>query len=141
MQNAGLDELQAGIKGASKKQNLRYVDDITLMVDISLLMRVKEESEEADLKFNIRKTKIMPLGPITSWQIERKKVEAVTDFIFLDSKSLQTVSSVQFSSVQSLSRVRLFETPWTAAYQAPPSMGLTRQEYWSGVPLPSPMHI
>ena len=86
MQNAGLDELQAGIKGASKKQNLRYVDDITLMVDISLLMRVKEESEEADLKFNIRKTKIMPLGPITSWQIERKKVEAVTDFIFFSSK-------------------------------------------------------
>ena len=86
MQNAGLDELQAGIKGASRKQNLRYADDITLMVDISLLMRVKEESEEADLKFNIQKTKIMPLGPITSWQIEGKKVEAVTDFIFLGSK-------------------------------------------------------
>ena len=66
---------------------LRYADDITLMVDISLLMRVKEESEEADLKFSIRKTKIMPLGPITSWQIERKKVEAVTDFIFLGSKT------------------------------------------------------
>ena len=56
------------------------------MVDISLLMRVKEESEEADLKFNIQKTKIMPLGPITSWQIEGKKVEAVTDFIFFSSK-------------------------------------------------------
>ena len=52
----------------------------------SLLTRLKEESEEADLKFNIRKTKIMPLGPITSWQIERKKVEAVAEFIFLGSK-------------------------------------------------------
>ena len=58
------------------------------MVDISLLMRVKEESEEADLKFNIQKTKIMPLGPITSWQIEGKKVEVVTDFIFLGSKTI-----------------------------------------------------
>ena len=46
-----------------------------------------------------------------------------------------------FSSVQSLSRVRLLATPWTAAYQAPPSMGFARQEYWSGVPLPSPMHV
>ena len=56
------------------------------MVDISLLIRVKEESEKADLKFNIQKTKIMPFGPITLWQIEGEKVEAVTDFIFLDSK-------------------------------------------------------
>ena len=52
----------------------------------SLLMRVKEETEKADLKFNIQKTKIMPFGPITSWQIEGEKVEAVTDFIFLGSK-------------------------------------------------------
>ena len=56
------------------------------MVDISLLIRVKEESEKADLKFNIQKTKIMPFGPITLWQIEGEKVEAVTDFIFLGSK-------------------------------------------------------
>ena len=56
------------------------------MVDISLLIRVKEETEKADLKFNIQKTKIMPFGPITSWQIEGEKVEAVTDFIFLGSK-------------------------------------------------------
>ena len=86
MQNAGLDESQAGIKVAGRKQNLIYADDITLMADISLLMRVKEESETADLKFNIQKMKIRPFGPITSWQIEGKKVEAVTDFISLGSK-------------------------------------------------------
>ena len=86
MQNAGLDESQAGIKVAGRKQNLIYADDITLMADISLPMRVKEESETADLKFNIQKMKIRPFGPITSWQIEGKKVEAVTDFIFLGSK-------------------------------------------------------
>ena len=57
----------------------------------SLLMRVKEESEKADLKLNIRKTKILAFGPITSWQIEGKKVETMTDFIFLGSKSLQMV--------------------------------------------------
>ena len=54
-------------------------------------MRVKEESEKADLKLNIRKTKILAFGPITSWQIEGKKVETMTDFIFLGSKSLQMV--------------------------------------------------
>ena len=86
MQNAGLDESQAGIKVAGRKQNLIYADDITLMADISLPMRMKEESETADLKFNIQKMKIRPFGPITSWQIEGKKVEAVTDFIFLGSK-------------------------------------------------------
>ena len=91
MQNAGLDELQAGIKGASKKQNLRYVDDITLVGESekelrSLLMKVKEESEKAGLNLNIQKSKIMASSPITSWQTEGEKVEAVTDFIFLGSK-------------------------------------------------------
>ena len=71
--------------------NLREVDDITLMTESkeelkSLLMRVKEESEKASLKFSIKKTKIMASGPITSWQIEGEKVEAVTDFIFLGFK-------------------------------------------------------
>ena len=78
----------------------------------SLLMKVKQENEKIGLKLNIGKTKIMASGPITSRQREGENVGAVTDFIFLDSKSLQTVSSVQFSSVQSLSRVRLFVTPW-----------------------------
>ena len=70
--------------------NLRYVDDIILMAESeeelkSLLMNLKE-SEKADLKFNIQKTKIMASSPITSWQIDREKVETVTDFIFLGSK-------------------------------------------------------
>ena len=68
-----------------------YTDDTTIMTEIeeelkSLLMRVKEESEKTGLKFNIQTTKIMASGPITSWQIELEKVEAVTDFIFLGSK-------------------------------------------------------
>ena len=70
---------------------LRYADDITLMAESdkelkSLLMRVKEDSEKAGLKLNIQKTKIMPSGPITSWQIDGRKVETVRDFIFLGSK-------------------------------------------------------
>ena len=92
MWNAGLDESQAGIKIAKRNiNNLRYADDTTLMAENkeelkSLLLRVKEETEKAGLKLNIQKTKIMALGPITSWQIDREKVEAVTDFIFLGSK-------------------------------------------------------
>ena len=89
MQNAGLNESQAGIEIAERNINsFRYADDTTLMAECkeevkSLLMRVKEESEKADLKFNIQKTKIMASDPITSWQIDGKKVEAVTDFILL----------------------------------------------------------
>ena len=92
MRNAGLDESQAGIKIAGRNiNNLRYADDTILMAESeeelkSLLMRVKEESEKAGLKLNIKKTKIMASGPITSWQIKGEKVEAVTDFIFLGSK-------------------------------------------------------
>ena len=71
--------------------NLRYADDTTIMTESkaelkSLLMKVKQESEKAGLKLNIQKTKIMASGPITSWQIDRGKVEIVTDFIFLGSK-------------------------------------------------------
>ena len=92
MRNAGLDESQAGTKTARRNiNNLRYADDTTLMAENeeelkSLLVRVKEESETADLKLNIQKTKTMAFGPTTSWQIEGEKVEVVTDFIFLDSK-------------------------------------------------------
>ena len=86
MQNAGLDEAQAGIKIAGRKiNNLRYADDNTLMAESeeelkSLLMKVKEESEKADLKLNIQKTKIMASGPITSWQIDGETMETVTDY-------------------------------------------------------------
>ena len=92
MRNARLDELQAGIKiGRRNINNLSYVDDTTLMAESeeelkNFLMRVKEESIKASLKLNIKKTKIMASVPITSWQIEGEKVEAVTDFLFFGSK-------------------------------------------------------
>ena len=92
MRNAGMDGAQAGIKIARRNiSNLRYADDTTLMAEIkeelkSLLMKVKEESEKVDLKFNIQKTKIMASGPITSWQIDEKTMETVTDFTFGGSK-------------------------------------------------------
>ena len=91
MSNAGLEEAQAGIKTARRNiNNLRYVDDTTLMAESeelkSLLMKVKEQSEKAGLKLNIRKTKIMAYGLITSWQIDGETVEMVADFIFLGSK-------------------------------------------------------
>ena len=90
MRNAGLEEVQAGIKIAGRNiNNLRYADNTTLMA----------ESEE-ELKSLLMKVKVKPLSP-----------------------------------------VGLFETPWTAAYQASPSMGFSRQEYWNGVPLPSPISI
>ena len=87
MQNAGLDEAQAGIKIASRNiNNLRYADDTTLMAESkeelkSLLMKVKEECEKAGLKLSIQKTKFMASGPIMSWQIDGETMETVTDFI------------------------------------------------------------
>ena len=99
MQNAGVDELQAGIKIARRKvNNLRHADNSTLMAESeeelkSLLMRVKEESEKARLKLNIQKKKIMASGPITSWQIDGETMEIVTDFILGAPKSLQMVTA------------------------------------------------
>ena len=93
MRNAGLEEAQVGIKIARRNiNNLRYADDTTLMAESeeelkSLLMKVKEESEQVGLKLNIQKTKIMASGPITSWQIDGETMEPGTDFIFLGSKS------------------------------------------------------
>ena len=86
LKNAGLDEAQAGINIAGRNiNNLRYADDTTLMAESkelkSLLMKVKEESEKADLKLNIEKTKIMASGPITSGQIDGETMETVSDFI------------------------------------------------------------
>ena len=128
----------------------------------SLLMRVKEESEKAELKLIIQKTKIMASSPITSWQVGGETMKTVTDFIFLDSKitedggciheikrhlllgskAITSLDSVlknrditlpQFSSVQSLSRVWLFATPWIAARQA--SLSITNS--WSSLKLTS----
>ena len=92
MRNAGLDEAQAGIKIARRNiNNLRYANNTTLMAESkeelkSLLMKVKEESEEVGLKLNIQKIKIMASGPITSWEIDGETVETVADFMFWGSK-------------------------------------------------------
>ena len=93
MQNAGLDEAQAGIKTAGRNiDNLRYADDTTLMADseeLKSLLKVKEEHEKAGLELNIQKhlhSKIMASSPITSWPIDGETMEMVTDFLFLGSK-------------------------------------------------------
>ena len=89
MRNAGLEETQAGIKIDGRNiNNLRYADDTTLMAESeeelkSLLMKVKVEGKKVGLKLNIQKTKIMASGPITSWEIDWKTVETVTDFFRL----------------------------------------------------------
>ena len=92
MRNAGLDELQAGVKiGRRNINKVRFVDDTTLMAESeeelkNLLMRVKEKNEKVSLKLKTKTTKIMASGPITSWKIEREKVKEMTDFLFLGSK-------------------------------------------------------
>ena len=117
MRNAGLDEAQAGIKIAGRNiNNLRYADDTTLMAESekelkSLLMKVKEESEQVGLKPNIPKTKIMASGPITSWQIDGKIVESVADFIFLGSKI--TVDG------DCSHEIKRHLTPWKESYDQP----------------------
>ena len=99
MRNAGLEEAQAGIKIARRNiNNLRYADDTSLMAKSeeelkSLLMKVKEESENVGLKLNIQKMKIMASGPITSWQIDGETVETVSDLILGAPKSLQMVTA------------------------------------------------
>ena len=99
MRNAGLDEAQAGLRIPRRNNNnFRYADESTLMAESeeelkSLLMRVKEESENVGLKLNIRRTKIMASGPITSWWKDGETVETVRDFTFWVSKSLQMVTA------------------------------------------------
>ena len=91
MRNTGLEEAQAGIKIAGRNiHNLRYADTTTQMAESeeklkSLFMKVNE-NEKAGLKLNIQKTRIMASGPIISWQIDGRKMETVSDFIFLGSK-------------------------------------------------------
>ena len=92
MGNARLDEAQVGIKISGRNiNNLRYADDTTFMAESkeelkSLLIKVKEESDQVGLKLNIQKTKIMASGPITSWEIDGETVETVSDFILGGSK-------------------------------------------------------
>ena len=101
MWNAGLDEAQVGNKINGRNiNNLRYTDDATLMAESeeelnSLLMKVKEESEKAGLKLNIQKMKIMASGLITSWSIDGKTMETVTDFLSWVPKSLQMVTATK----------------------------------------------
>ena len=98
MRNAGLEEAQAGIKIAGRNINsFRYADDTTVMAESeeelkNLLMKLKEESEKVDFKLNIQTTKIMASGPITSWQIDEKTMETVTDYFWVP-KSLQMVTA------------------------------------------------
>ena len=91
MWNAGQDKAQAGIKIARRNTNNRYANDTTLMAESeeelkSLLMKVKEESEQVGLKLNIQKTIIIPSGLNTSWQIDGETMETVTGLMFLSSK-------------------------------------------------------
>ena len=108
MWNAGLCEAQGGIKIAGRNiNNLRYADDTTLMAESkelkNLLMKVKEESEKADLKLNIQKIKIMASSPITSWQIDGETMETVPDYFFWAPKSLQSViAAMKLKDIYSL---------------------------------------
>ena len=99
MQNSRLDEPQAGIKIVGRNiNNLRYADDTTLMAESeeelkSLLMEVKEESENVGLKVNIQKTKIMASGPITLWQIDGETMKQFETLFWGAAKSLQMVTA------------------------------------------------
>ena len=90
MRNARLDKLQAGINIVGRNiNNLIYVKDPILMAEreeLKSLLRVKEESERASLRLNIKKTKVMASSPIAAWQMKGEKVEVVTDFLFLGSQ-------------------------------------------------------
>ena len=109
MRDAGLEEEQAGIKIAGRNiNNLRYAGETTLMAESkeelkSLLMKVKNESEKADLKLSIQKAKIMASGPITSWQIDGETVETVSDFIFGGSKiTADVIATMKLKDAYSL---------------------------------------
>ena len=116
MRNAGLDEEQAGIKIARRNiNNLRYTDNTILMAESkelkSLLMKMKEKSENIGLKLNIQKTKIIASGPFTSWQIDGETMETVRDFIFLGSKITAAGDCHEIKR-------RLF-VPWEKSYDKP----------------------
>ena len=103
----GLDEEQAGIKIARRNiNNLRYADDTNFMAEseeeLKSFLKVKEESEKVDLKFNIQKTKIMASGPIISWEIDGETVETVSGFIFLGSKLQMVTEAMKLKDAYSL---------------------------------------
>ena len=117
MRNSGLEEAQAGIKIARKNiSNLRYADDTTLMAESeeelkSLLMKVKQESENVGLKLNIQKMKFMASSPITSWEIDGERVETVSDFIFGGSKITANCDCSH--------EIKKTLTPWKESYDQP----------------------
>ena len=120
-----MDEAQVGIK--RNINNLRYADDTTLMPESeeelkSLLMKVQEESGKVGLKLNIQKTKIMASGPITSWQKDGKKLETVTDFIFLGSKI--TADDDCIHEIKPLS-------PWKKSYDKPRQCTKKQRRYFA----------
>ena len=118
MRNLGLEEAQGGIKIAGRNiNNLRYADDTTLMAESeeelkSLLLKVKEKSENVGFKLNIQKTKIMTSGPITSWEIDGETMETLSDFIFWAPKSLQMVIAATELKKKTF-------TPWKESYEKP----------------------
>ena len=163
MRNSGLEEAQAGIKIAERNISiLRYADDITLMAESeeelkSLSMKVKEESEQAGLKFNIRKTKTMASSPITSWQIDGETMETVTDYFlglqnhcrwWLQPWNSKTLAPWKKSydnlaaaaAVKSLQSCLTLCDPIDGSPPGSTILGFFRQEHWSGLPFPSPVH-
>ena len=127
MRNARQDEAQAGIKTAGRNiSNLRYADDTTLMAESkeelkSLLVKVKEKSEKTGLKLNIQKTKIMASGLIMSWQIDRERVETVTDVIFLDYKIIADGDCSR--------EIKRYLPPWKKSYDQP-IQHIKKQRYY-----------
>ena len=127
MQNAELDETQAGIKIAGRNiNNLRYADDTTFTAESKeelkvLFMKVKEESEKVGLKLNIQKTKIMASSPITSWQIDGEKMETMTDFIYFGSK-ITVDSDCSHWNEKTLA-------PWKKSYDQP-TQHITKQRHY-----------
>ena len=152
MRSAGLEETQAGIKIARRNiNNLRYADDTTLMAESeeklkSLLMKVKVESEKVGLKLNIQKTKIMASGPITSWEIDGETVETVSDFMFWGSKITadgdcsHEIKRRLLLAAKSLQSCPTLCNPIDGSPPGSPYLGFSRQEHWSGLSFPSPMH-
>ena len=133
MRNAGLEEAQAGIKIARRNiNNLRYADDTTLMVESeqelkSLLMKVKEESENIGLNLNIQKTKIMAFGPITSWEQMGKQWKQCQTLFFWAPKSLQmVVAAVKLRDAYS----------WKESYDQP-RQHIEKQRYYFANKIPS----
>ena len=140
MQNARLDEAQAGIKIARRNiNNLRYTDEATLMAESkeelkSFLMKVKERSEKAGLKLNIQKMKIMASSPITLWQIDREIMKTVTDFFWGGSKISADGDCSHEIKRYLLKKKKKILTPWKKSYNQP-------RQHSRDITLPTKVHL